>query len=274
MYVHMRYFHYLFPHKTLLTRLQKHEARWQHTYKERHNRICDVSHRRTMTTTITMTMPMTSRTTRTITTAAATAPALDSPSADSSAEDVAGSVALPTARETFISLLNQQLIPYTRILPQKHKHAHKNTLTFMSLPGARVLRSLPPAVPMSTVNVYSVVGSRSPITTLELVVLTVLTARATRPTWEDGWYVTKYTGNPLALWRVSGVQLTRAALLLFTHSTFTLLTRAVGAACKLCFSQNTKSLKINQLCNQCHRIVKAVHVESIRLQYQLSPQEK
>ena len=105
---------------------------------------------------------------------------------DSSAEDVAGSVALPTARETFISLLNQQLIPYTRILPQKHKHAHKNTLICMSLPGARVLRSLPPAVPTSTVKVYSVVGSRSPITTLELVVLTVLTARATRPTCEDG----------------------------------------------------------------------------------------
>ena len=193
---------------------------------------------------------MTSRTTRTITTAAATAPALDSPSVDGSADDVAGSmagsVALTTGRETCTSVLDQQLIPYIRILPQKLKHADKkteflcvilrrNTLTRMSLPAARVLRSLPPAVPTSTVMVYSVVGSRSSITTLESLVLTVLTvliARATCPTWtEEGWYVTKYTGNPLASWRVSGVQLTRAALLLFTLSTFTLLTWAVGAEC-------------------------------------------
>ena len=157
-----------------------------------------------MATTITMTMPMTSRTTRTITTAAATAPALDSPSVDGSADDVAGSmagsvagsVALTTGRETCISVLDQQLIPYIRILPQKRKHAdekteflcvilRRNTLTRMSLPAARVLRSLPPAVPTSTVMVYSVVGSRSSITTLESLVLTVLTvliARATCPT--------------------------------------------------------------------------------------------
>ena len=97
-------------------------------------------------------------------------------------------------------------------------------------PGARVLRSLPPAVPTSTVMVYSVVGSRSSITTLESLVLTVLIAHATRPTCEDGWYVTKYTGNPLAWWRVSGVQLTRAALLsVFILSTFALFTWAVGA---------------------------------------------
>ena len=96
-------------------------------------------------------------------------------------------------------------------------------------PAPRLLRSFPPAVPTSTVKVYWVVGSRSSITTLELVVLTVLIARATRPTCEEDWYVTKYTGNPLASWRVSGVQLTRAALLFFTLSTFTLLTWAVGA---------------------------------------------
>ena len=96
-------------------------------------------------------------------------------------------------------------------------------------PAPRILRTLPPAVATSTVKVYSVVGSRSPITTLELVALTVLKALATRPTCEDGWYVTKYTGNPLAWWRVNGVQLTRTALLLFTHSTFRLLTWAVGA---------------------------------------------
>ena len=84
-----------------------------------------------MTTTITMTMPMTSRTTRTITTAAATAPALDSSLEDGSAEDVAGivagSVAVTTGEETCTSVLDQQLIPYTRILPQKPKHAHKQT---------------------------------------------------------------------------------------------------------------------------------------------------
>ena len=108
---------------------------WQDTYKERHNRIWDVSHRRTMTTTITMTMPMTSRTTKTITTAAATAPALDSSSVDGSAEDVAGivagivagSVAVTTGGDTCTSVLDQLLIPYTRILPQKPKHAHKQT---------------------------------------------------------------------------------------------------------------------------------------------------
>lgn len=96
-------------------------------------------------------------------------------------------------------------------------------------PAASVLRSLPPAVPTSTAMVYSVVGSRSSITTLESLVLTVLTVHTTLPTCRDGWYVRKYTGNPLAWWRVSGVQLTRAALLLFTLSTFTLLTWAVGA---------------------------------------------
>ena len=97
-------------------------------------------------------------------------------------------------------------------------------------PAPRLLRSLPPAVPTSTVKVYSVVGSRLSITTLESVVLIVLIAPATRPAWtEEGWYVTKYTGNPLAWWRVSGVQLTRALLLLMTLSTFTLLTWTVGA---------------------------------------------
>ena len=84
-----------------------------------------------MTTIITMTMPMTSRTTRTITTAAATAPALDSSLEDGSAEDVAGSVAgsvaLTTGGDTCISVLDQLLIPYTHILPQKPKHGHKNT---------------------------------------------------------------------------------------------------------------------------------------------------
>ena len=101
----------------------------------------------------------------------------------------------------------------------------------MDWPAPRVLRSLPLAVRTSTEMVYSVVGSRSPTSTLEPVVLTVLTVHTTLPTCRDGWYVTKYTGNPLAWWRVSGVQLTRAALLLFTLSTFTLLTWAVGAEC-------------------------------------------
>ena len=99
----------------------------------------------------------------------------------------------------------------------------------MHWPAARVPLSLPPAVPTSTVIVYSVVGSRLSITTLESVVLTVLTERTTVPSCEEGWYVTKYTGNPLAWWRVSGVQLTRTALLLLTLSTCTLLTWAVGA---------------------------------------------
>ena len=97
-------------------------------------------------------------------------------------------------------------------------------------PAPRLLRSLPPAVPTSTVKVYSVVGSRLSITTLESVVLIVLIAPATRPAWtEEGWYVTKYTGNPLAWWRVSGIQLTRAVLLLWILFTVTLLTWAVGA---------------------------------------------
>ena len=102
----------------------------------------------------------------------------------------------------------------------------------MHWPAPRVLRSLPPAVPTSTVKVYSVVGSRSSISTLEsaICMLTLLTAHATRPTCEEGWNVTKYTGNPLAWWRVRGVQLTRALLLLlFTLSTFKLLTWLVGA---------------------------------------------
>ena len=109
----------------------------------------------------------------------------------------------------------------------------RRNATSLSIPAPRVPRSLPPAVPTFTVIVYSVVGSRLSITTLESVVLTVLTARTTLPTCEEGWYVTKYTGNPLAWWRVSGVQLTRAALLLMTLSTFTSFTWAMGAGCKV-----------------------------------------
>ena len=110
--------------------------------------------------------------------------------------------------------------------------ARRNAMN-LSIPASRVLRSSPPAVPTSTVIVYFVFGSRSSITTLESVVLTALTARTTLPTCEEGWFVTKYTGNPLAWRRVSGVQLTRAALLLFTLSTCTLLTWAMGAGWKV-----------------------------------------
>ena len=111
-------------------------------------------------------------------------------------------------------------------------------------PAPSLLRCLPPPVPTSTEIVYAVLSSRPPMTTLEFVELrAVLETGIIRPTSELGWYVTKYTGNPLAWWRVSGVQLTRALLLLWILSTFTLLTWAVGAGCKF----RTRFIKRHEL---------------------------